>query len=225
MALKSRLHHPPGGFKFYQPETDWTAPEWLSFAGLVSQVIEHRKANPRFNLSTDLAQVEHEVDEQNAARMKAMPGGSEYITGDTSPPVFTFPPRQRRAVAGVAASVKRAVAGAGLLLDWLGEGAEPVAVALAHHRAAVCVDCPFNQEPTAGEAALGAVAEGFRLLIDAKNEMDLSTPRDALLKTCERCSCKLTLKIWAPHHHVMAHITPEIYASLPPHCWIVQERA
>lgn len=195
----------------------------MSFAGLVQAVIDHRKSNPRFNLSTDFAEVEREVDEQNASRLKAMAGGGDYIVGDTPPPPFQFPPRQKRDRGGVVAAVKRAVAGAGLLVDWLGEGAEPVAVPIAHHRAAVCVDCPFNQEPTAAQSALGAVADGFRLLVDAKNEMNLSTPRDAQLKTCQVCDCKLTLKVWAPHVHVLKHTPPAVFNQLPEHCWIKRE--
>lgn len=219
MALKSRNHFCPGGFLFFQPETNWRAPEYLSFSDTVNAIVAHRQANARFNLATDRAAVENELDVYNSARLKAMKGGEAYITSDTAPAPFHFPPR-RRSQGGAVAAVKRVVAGASLLVDWLGEGGEAIEVPIAHHRAAICAGCSYNQEPNAGQSLLGAIAEGFKLLIDAKNEMELSTPRDADLKTCQICDCKLSLKVWAPLHHVKARTRPEVFEKLPPHCWI-----
>lgn len=228
MPLKSRNVFPPGSWLFYQPETGWSSNPNVGFNDVVQQIIDHRKANPRFNLQTDRAQVEQELENYTIARLRSQYGdrAKEWMTmapGDT-PPSFT-PPRLRRqqdgAVAAGVGKVKRVSAGIGLMLDWLGSGLKPVDQETANSRAHICLNCRFNQ-PTSlvQRVTLGTVADGIHKLMEEKSEMKLATPDDAKLRTCSLCDCVLALKVWTPMDHVRAHTDEKLKSELPDHCWV-----
>lgn len=219
--LKSRFNFPAGGFKFYQPQTGWESSSYIGFDATVAEIIKHRKANPRFSLTTDKATVEQELDDYTTARLRSVNGGEQWITEGVSesPPVFTSRPRVRQPGVGVVAgaSVKKIVAGVGLMLDFLGPSLKPVAPKLAEERAAICVGCDFNQPGGVIEEAGG---EALRLLLEAKSELKLETSHDDKLKTCSLCSCRLTLKTHVPMDYILSKTPPEQMAAFPVFCWI-----
>lgn len=225
--LKDRVHFPPGGFKFYQPETNWNAPDNLGFDAVVQAIIDHREANPgRFKWATDAASVAAELDAFCEARLRQTYGdkAKQWLLGApaTAQPFPWRPLRERRAVAeDAAAGAKRAVAGIGLLASWLGDGLKPVDAKTAESRAAICAKCEFNRKPNLVQKAYGAVADGLHLLMNARAELKLSTPHDDKLETCSACDCRLALKVFTPAEHIKKNTSDAIAADLDPSCWIL----
>src|SRR5688572_2082313 len=222
MPLKSRTSFPPNGWIFYQPETGWTSPKHIGFGPTVDAIIEHRRANPRFNLSTDRATVEAELDGYTSARLQSQygDGASEWLTGGPAPPVFTLPSRLPRGgrVEGAAASVAhKAVAGIGLLLDFLGPKLTPVERPLAENRGSICAGCKLNQPGTAFEQAGG---KALHLLLEYKADKRLETIWDDRLLYCSICACNLKLKVHVPLDYAASKLTPEQSVALDPKCWI-----
>lgn len=228
MALKSRTNFPPGGFVLYQAETGWSSPPHIGFNPTVDAIIAHRRANPRFNLPTDRATVDAELDNYTTARLQSTygEGANEWITGGP-PPTFTTPHRPpQRAARGpslAVAGVNKVVAGVGLLVSWLGDGLKPVEQGLANQRAETCSKCPLNKKPTVLQSAYGSVANGLHLLMEAKADMKLTTPFDEQLETCAACDCRNSLKIWTPIAHEKKYTTPQIMAALDANCWLRKE--
>lgn len=219
MRLKSRNEFPINGWQYYQAETGWSANPHMGFSDVVREIISHRQANPRFNLATDVTTVGNELEAYTVSRLASIPGGSAYLIDDggAAPPSFPNRQRLRDRLAGVAASASKMVVGIAVMRDWLGEGLKPVESAEAETRAATCVRCPNNQP---GTPLVDAAAETFRRLVAAKNDMNLTTSHDEKLETCAACSCRLTLKIWAPLHHILKHTDDEVRSKLWSECWI-----
>src|SRR6266576_1258402 len=97
--LKSRQKFLPGGFRFLQPETQWTLPVNQSFDVGVQCIISHRKANPYLiqanGWSVDPDAVAEELDAFNT-RICEVNGWADYIqTGGepTAVPKAKFPQR------------------------------------------------------------------------------------------------------------------------------------
>lgn len=231
MALKSRQHHPPNGWMFYQPEMNWHVPDQtrhMAFNTVVTAIADQRKANPRFNLPTDPESVGRDLENYTEQRLRAQYGeaAKEWIVmsadGSSAPP---FSPRLRPSLAGgaVVGKAAKALAGIGLVKDWLGDGLQPVDRALANTRASVCAQCEFNREPTGVQKMYEIAADGITALINTREEMKLSTEFDAVLKTCQVCDCVLKLKVFAPIEHVNKRMTPQIYNALWKDCWIRKE--
>jgi hypothetical protein len=222
VRLKSRQQSPINGFQFVQPEISPNPMKTWDFRGLVDQVINQRRANPRFQLPTERAAVENEVDEQNAMRMLSIRGGENYITHDAlpAPPPFYNPPQRRRAVAAAGDNLANGVR---VLADWLGEGGVPVAKELAESRAAICAVCPKNGKGDWTARFTGPVAAVIRKQLAIKNDMSLTTAHDNELGVCDACGCQLSLKVWAPIKHIAAHLTDEVKAKLDPGCWVTSE--
>jgi len=225
--LRSRDNHPPGGFKFTQPQTNWSAPAWQSFAATVSAVVSHRNGNPAITiqhaLATDYDMVANEVDAYNAAVAKAN-GWTDFYAEDDAP--VPFPPRPYQPVVGVADHLRRAAIGVGAMKDWLGEGMVPVDRTRAENRAIICADCPQNADPDWLQKAEEGIARVTKGLIESKNKMQLVTGQDAKLHTCQACDCYLRLKIWVPTDIVQAKTSEKLRTDLrqkKPDCWILTE--
>lgn len=228
MQMKSRNAHPPGGWMFYQAETGWSAPEWLSFDATVANVIAHRQANAgRFpQLSTDFFTVQAEVDAYNAERMKTIPGGMSFVQeGDSSPPGFPMPHLRRqqvgRNVAGVVEHVKNAVAGIGLWMEFFGE--DPVQASLAESRASVCLACPLNIQGDVFQKFDAATGKGLLEIFAAMKRQNMQTTFDSRLGVCGACDCPLKAKVWAPIDLIAKHLRPEAKEKLWAECWMRKE--
>jgi hypothetical protein len=224
--LKSRESHIPGGFRFLQPQTGWSAPSWQSFAATVSAVISHRRGNPplitQYGLSVDPEAVASEVDTYNAAICKAN-GWTEYYTEDDSPAPFPSRPYNPPAV-GVAGNLRKTAIGVKAMQEWLGLGLKPVEQTVAENRAIICVTCKENDpDPNWIQKLDAAAAVLIKGLIEAKNKMSLTTAQDAKLFVCSACDCNLRLKVWTPPEVVQNNTTDEIRKKLPDFCWVKTE--
>lgn len=229
--LKNRQHGIPGGFQFFQPETSFDAPRNLSFDGVTQALIKHRLGNPwlikKHGWSTDYNSVADEVDAYNTARLEKNPRWSHFIDGSggssASSPFHFLRPDALRSAAG---SVKKTLAGVGVLLRWLGSGGRAVPKEQAERRASVCVQCPFNQPGDLAtwftEAASGEILKVFGIMSDLK----LATSQDGKLGVCSACLCPLRSKVWTPLPHILAEMSDQVKGQLHqdgPRCWILGE--
>jgi hypothetical protein len=75
---------PPGGWQYYQPQTQWNAPNPLinSFAVQVRTIRDHRAANPKAALDLDTAQIEADLLAFTRARLKLNPVAPFEISPD-----------------------------------------------------------------------------------------------------------------------------------------------
>lgn len=224
--LKSRDRHPPGGFRFLQPQTGWRAPEWQSFSTVVSALISHRNGNPflitQHGLSTDPEAVANEVDGFNAQICKAN-NWTEFYEDDDSPKPFPHRPYTPPNAVGVVDHARKAAVGIAVVREWLGDGLKPVDKSLAESRASICINCPHNTDPGWLQKLTGEAAKSVLGLIEAKNKMELITTHDAKLNTCDRCDCYLRLKVWTPADIVQKNTSADVRKILPPFCWILTE--
>lgn len=225
--LKNRTQFIPNGFWFIDPQISpeqFGSTAW-DFETLCQQVQKRRQQNPRFNLPTGLDSIRNEVDTQNAARMQHMKGASIYLM-EGSPPNDPSPNREaprNRSLLGVVGGVKQVASGIGVLLDWLGSGAQPVTASVAESRAGVCETCPKNQPGDIFSIFTQPVANKIREQLKIRKEMNLTTTHDAKLHICSACHCPLQLKPHVPISHIAAHLSEDDMRKLDPRCWILSE--
>lgn len=67
----TRTETPPGGWRFHQPETNWSLPEPMnhSFDAAVQIIIKHRLANPVLKSKASQLQVEQDLEAFTLARL------------------------------------------------------------------------------------------------------------------------------------------------------------
>lgn len=226
MALKSLNDLPPWGFFCFCPETNFETPKHIGLEDAARALQQHRVANPRFGWATDIDSCRQHIIEYTEARLRSMPGGEQWLTaGAPQGPPVDFTSRRRsapRVVEGKPGMIQQAVAGIGLVADFLGPRLAPVEHELAEARAAVCVTCPNNQPSAMAELA----GEGLKLLMEARSQMKLHTSHDEKLHACTACRCNLRLKPHVELDYVLQRLTPDQRARLVPNCWIlVEEKA
>lgn len=230
--LISRRTFPPDGFWYFESKTNWPKNPKSVFSGktfdeAVAMIVQHRLANPRFahQWSTDPSIVADELDRFTCLRLANNPnycsGGAAVPQGGASKKGIrqTFATIKAASV-GAAVAVKKVVAGAGVLLDWLGEGAKPVAQELANKRAEICSTCPQNVKTDLTSFFTVPAANMIRQQIEIRGEMKLSTPFDAKLGICQACACPLTLKPHVQLSYILKKLSPEVRAKLDPRCWM-----
>lgn len=225
MALKSRRIFPPGGWRYYHPETNWSSTPGVDFDQLRAEIIRHRLANPRLlgSFSTDPEGVGNDIE---SFIQIAIGHDPNYCTGATVPKAQRPPPFSQWAgkyVGSAAGAVKKVTAGVGVLIDWLGTGAKPVSPTQAECRAAICVKCPKNKPGDLTSWFTVPASNLIRQQLAIKDDMALKTPHDTALGVCEACACPMKLKVHTPLKHVAGHLLPESRAALDPGCWILIE--
>lgn len=226
VRLKSRTECPVNGFIFVDAAISPAQMQTWDFNSLVRMVQDQRKANPRFKLSTDISEIAHEVDQQNALRMLSIRNADGYIVSDGTggPAPNRLAPRSlRRAAEAVGGGVKRTVSGVGVLRDWLGDGAVAIEQPIANLRATICATCPMNATGDWTTFFTEPVAALIRSQLSIRNDLDLMTPYDDALNVCEACGCPLKLKVHVPLNHITEHLSAEVKSKLDARCWILKE--
>lgn len=86
--LKNRDSTPPGGWKYYQPETGWTLPNPMecSFVQAVKSILNHRLLNRSFQFSLDMDQIAWELDNFTALRLSHNPQYVASYDPERQPP-------------------------------------------------------------------------------------------------------------------------------------------
>lgn len=228
--LISRRTFPPQGFWWYEPQTNWPpmdqAPRFfagMTFDQVVDKIIEHRLANPRFNLATDRETVGNQLDKFTCLRIGNNPN---YCLGGPvpkSPSPLPVVAAGKNVAAAVVEKVRKYTQGIAVLLDWLGTGAKTVPQEQADRRAGVCVTCAKNIPGDWESYFTTMAAEKIRKQLEVRKEMAIRTAPDDRLSICEACRCVLKLKVWVPIETAARKLTPEMRAELDPKCWILEE--
>ncbi len=215
--LRDRNKFPPGGFRFYQPETNWSPPTWQSFHDTVVAIIGHRNRNPHqrdlHHWSTDYNAVSEELDLYNARIAQEMKW-MDFIAGEgipDPPPKPIALPRQ---------SGRPVVAGLKSLADWTIDG-EVVPPDVATARAGICQNCPVNKAGGLLDFFTEQAAKLIQRQFEVRQSRDLKTPFDDKLGLCDACGCPLKLKVHAPISVIQKYISADVKAKLDPRCWIL----
>lgn len=232
MAIKPSILQSwgPGGWQFYQPQTDWHAPGPLenTFQQQVDNIVKMRQANPRFKLPTDPAVVAADLEAYTIARWEKMYSRRGMAKFLANPPE-EVKKKGSNTTHNSKHSLRGVAAAAGIdtraLEDWLGAGGTPVPQELANARAAVCVPCRANQGGWTRTLTVPA-ARAVRAYLEHKNRMKLATPHDPQLQSCKACTCVLTLKVFQPIQHIKDNTSPETFEKhreYNPDCWVLRE--
>lgn len=232
MPLISKSVFPPGGWWYYEAKTSWPKDAKSYFAGntyyeVRDKMAVHRTSNPlRFTPEQCTPEAcDADLEKFTCLRLANNPnycsGGAAVPQGGASKKGIrqTFA-TIRAASVGAAAAAKKVVAGAGVLLDWLGDGAKPVSQELANKRAEICSTCPQNVKTDLTSFFTVPAANMIRQQIEIRGEMKLSTPFDAKLGICQACACPLTLKPHVQLSYILKKLSPEVRAKLDPRCWM-----
>lgn len=214
---------PNGGWAFRQAQTGWVNPmNLVGFSASIDAIRKHRLANPaistKHQLSTDPVAIERELIAFQQARGALPPDqqAASFFARSSSLPAR---------VSQAAAEIKIAAQGAGVVLDWIQSGGNPVSQELAEKRAKICVACPKN---TDGAWYVTAPAELLKSAIKAWQELKGSdfafeTKQGDNLKSCDVCKCLMRLKVFTPLKHILDKSKPEILAAFPKeNCWIAR---
>ena len=213
---------PPGGWQFHEPSTGWWAPHPIghTFDQQVNNIIKHRNANPaitaKLSLSTDPGAVGTEL-----IRFQQRRGA---IQADV-PPKLTPPlssPQMTVAVREAVAAVKKMASGARSISQWIEMGLPHVEQAEANARAEICVKCPKNNKKPLTDLFTTPVAAMIKKNMERQEGVNLRTPWDADLATCDACWCPMKTKVWYPTDLVLENLKPDQKAELHPACWILK---
>lgn len=226
MQLKDRLRQIPNGFRFYQPETKWDAPKWMSFDSLVRAVISHRLGNLSITktkgLATDYASVADEVEQYNVKLCLAQ-GWTDFLAeglgGGSVPKTQPLLSGQKPSVAAAGA---RIVAGLKTIKDLL--GGDPVPKEQAETRASQCIGCPRNVVEDLTSFFTIPAARQIQGYIVKTKQAGYKTSHDDQLGVCEACSCPLKLKVHTPLEFIAKHMPEEVKNSLVKECWVLNEK-
>jgi hypothetical protein len=216
MPLRTFNTIPPGGWVLEQALPSGGVKKWKSMnevGKLAKEIADFRKGNELAR-----ATVHEVIADIEAATCLRLHDDPNYCAPAQKKTV-------RAAVAHPSSSVRAAVAsGKRVLVDWLGSGAKPVAIAIAQRRADTCLKCEKNKE---GHRFLRLTAEVARVIAEqmqAKGALKLRVAGEEGLHACEVCACPLPLKIHVPLATILKHTDDETLAAFPPHCWITTER-
>ncbi len=229
VTLKNPQGQIPNGNRFMQPEIGWDSTKMMhpfpSIDALARGVIAMRTANPwlvqKHGWATEFAEVRSEMLDYNA-RICLEHGWMAFINGDEAPlpqPEFHA---QKKTLSQNVVAIKHVAAGAGVFLDWIGDGGTPVAMEVAERRANICVTCPKNDGGNWLSYFTQPIATKIKQQLEIKHDLQLKTSVDNRLTVCSACDCTLSLKVWTPLEHILAHTSDKVKAKLDPRCWITK---
>lgn len=219
----------PHDYQVLHPEAGMTKPfRSPSFSGAKKFEASFRKGNPALckknGWTLDDTDVANYVEQQNVARLMAGGYTSFLIMSDGNAPPKS--PGQRGLPGALAAAVghaRNSGLGMKLMVQWLGDGLRPVPIEIAEKRAAICAECPVNQNGNFAQRLDAIAAKQFKMLLQVKSDLSLKTTHDEKLKTCTACDCWIPLKVFAPIEHIRSNTSDDAKAKLSPQCWIKHE--
>jgi hypothetical protein len=120
------------------------------------------------------------------------------------------------------ARVAQLAAGARNLREWWLSKHRAVTPETAASRAAICINCPLNQDEELFSDLTAAAAGAVKRAFERKFALKLHLPNEDKLKICESCGCELKLKIWEPLELINDQMTDTQKTALHPDCWILE---
>lgn len=182
---------PPGGWRYFVPETKTWFRNYLALSDLVSALGQHYRANqlvPPSGLEQRII---------NAMCPELPPNWCQY-EGSAKPPVsrpLTF---------------NDVVTGTRILLSWQMEGRPKVSPEEADRRAEICARCDRNVQPSGCPTCNSPLRKIVEAFVGAEK-----TKYDNELRVCRECGCSLKAKIWFPLDLLQTDKT-----NLPDWCWL-----
>lgn len=226
-SLRDRNRPIPNGITAYDSSTNTRPPAFSSFSVQCRMWLEARLGNPaavkRYRLSTNMQDIEQEIDSQLARICFDHKWNDFFVTSSgVGASAAAAPPIRLRKVAS---DLVKAVEGGAVLIDWIKTGSEAVPQEQANKRAEVCVKCPLNEKGDWTRFFKLPVANSIRRELNRRKDMSLSTPSDDALNICGACLCVLKLKVHVPFEKFWPQLDQEIKNDLWESCWIRTEQA
>jgi len=212
MPLRSLTTVPPGGWRLQQTLPDGSTKKWASMGllwELATQIADFRAGNGLPNATAK--EVVHEIEEQTCVRLHDDPA---WCIAEKKSPRAAL--SQRSKSANLAGGVRT-------LVEWLGTGAEAVAIPIAQARANVCLDCDRNK---LGHRWLKLTSDIVRAVAEqmhVKEERKLRVENEDKLGVCSECDCVIPLKIWLKRDILAERTSQEVLNALPEWCWLKTE--
>lgn len=221
---------PPGGWMWYEACTGWWAPHPIgyTFEQQKQNIIKHRRANMAMVLKHKLPMDDATVGDQLIKYQQARGAIAPDVLPKLTPPMAS--PQMSGAVKQAVAAIRKIAAGTAALAEWESLGLPHVEQSVANERAEICSRCPKNDKKPLTDIFTVPVANMIKKKMERLDGMDLHTPYDAQLATCNACWCPLRTKIWYPDDLVLKNLkldqVPELNQDNP-RCWILalQEKA
>jgi hypothetical protein len=201
LRLKSYFSGVPGGFKYFQKETNHTV-EATTWNDLLLAVKKHRQSN---GLAIGLL-FEQEIEEQLCARM---------------PPEICRHRDYKKVDGVLPLSWKQVLNGTLTISHWLVTGRELVEQTEANARARICGDCYFNRQTSGCAGCSSGKLRGAVEALVGKRK----TNYDQYLRACGICGCSLKAKVWFPLDILHAHLSTEQNEQFPDFCWVKKKDA
>lgn len=231
MKIKDRNQFPPRGWVFFQPETTWWAPDPMSngFSAQVQNIINHRRANPRFNLATDATSVANDLEAYTCSRINNDPQWCYSDAPNLNPPIQSDEPQKKTSfvksvVAALVRRVRQLKDGEAIGRAWLGDSLTPVDPKTADDRVIGCLNCPKHDPGNWFDHFTGEIAEAVMEIVKIKNHLELTATNESGLGSCKACGCHLASKVWIPLKHIRKNTSPKIMDELDSKCWIKTEK-
>jgi hypothetical protein len=222
MRLRDKAKLPPGGYRYFSPETNFSISPWISFEAAVAQIVAHRTANPyqcqKNGWSTDPATVANDLEQFNVHVCQQM-GWKDWLSEGGPDPGL---PKAPSLLSRLHQSVQAVAAGVETIKEWDIEGGVLVAQQIAEDRANICSQCPKNGKGDLLAWFTVPAAELIKKQLEKRNERKIFTNKDPLLGICEACFCPMKLKVHCPTEIINAKLKPDQRAALWENCWILK---
>lgn len=226
MRLLDRNKFPPGGFRYYVAQTNWSITPWASFDSAVAEIVAHRRANPYIasqnGWSLDPATVANELDAWNAAVCQQM-GWNAFITEGGATTVNPKTMSSQSLPPSGASAAGKLSSGIATIAEWEISGGVLVSQDLAESRAKTCSTCVKNQSGDLTSWFTIPAANLIKAQLEKRNSLKIYTTSDPLLGVCEACACPIRLKVHCPLDIISAKMSPDVRDQLDPGCWILSE--
>lgn len=194
----------------------------VGFDASVKNIMQARVRNKalslKHNLSTDYDVIANELIAYNQKIRGIAPPAPSFFQGSRSQSLRDAVAAAKDKFVGY---IRKSGTGMSTLADWLGD--KPVAQVLAEGRASICVDCPQNKEGDLLSFFTKPVSDLILRQLKERQDMNLSTSKDAQLNVCDACGCPLKLKVHVPLDYIKAHIKKPEFDKLDDRCWMRKE--
>jgi hypothetical protein len=193
---------PPGGWRYFQPETRlWFSGDDQGFEDMLEKIASHRSF--RKLARTSLIEVKEDVHKQMCERLgpehcRDFPDGAFYL-------------RQNYAAN---MSLSTVLAGSKAIMDFLIHGVDQVPLEQVKQRAGVCLSCHLNT-PMTGCGTCSSLGKTIAKILPGERQ-------SSQLNACAACGCSLQLKVNATIETIKnADDGRDI--QYPDHCWVKKE--
>lgn len=200
--LKMPNTTPPGGWRYFQPESRlWFDGSDQGFEDMVERIAHHRQYR-KLNRQS-MREVAEDVNNQLCERLgpehcRDMPAGSFWLKHDYA--------------AGLTAST--VLAGSQALIAMLKEGTNAVPLEQVKARAEICRGCQFNT-PLQGCGSCSTIMQTTARILPSERRL-------SGLETCAACGCGLQLKVNATLKTIQ-NADEGRNLTYPAHCWVTIE--